>query len=204
MKRIHLLAVICATAAIAACSNESAPLKWTEDVRLPDGRVVTLTRYQEFKGWRNLGETPSVSDYWFEFKNPATGQVVKWKSDRDLTTLALIMNEKVPELLVMPNFGGFDRKGCPNPPYLLYRYEELRWIQVPVDQISIKRLRVNMTFDPDAERQHIKAANYRLTVDQTGNSEHDQRPFIINFALMTQQTFKAENCGRTLDWLIEK
>ena len=33
---------------LAACGNGG--LKWTEDVLLPDGRTVTLTRYQEFKG----------------------------------------------------------------------------------------------------------------------------------------------------------
>ena len=32
-----------------ACSRGSE-LEWTEDVKLPDGRVVALKRYTEFKG----------------------------------------------------------------------------------------------------------------------------------------------------------
>jgi hypothetical protein len=89
------------TTALSACNKSNAPLKWTEDVRLPDGRVVTLTRYQEFKGPHELGDTPSESDYWFEFKHPDTGEVVRWQSDRDLETLALMMDGKVPVLLLI-------------------------------------------------------------------------------------------------------
>lgn len=206
MKRRQLWLVISAMAIAVAsgCSARTPPLKWTEDVRLPDGRAVTLTRYQEFKGPHELGDTSSASDYWFEFKHPDTGQVVRWQHDRDLAALALMMDGVVPVLLVMPNFGGLDRLGCPNPPYLLYRYEGVNWRQASIDQIPIKRLRVNMTFNPKDQRKAIEGSGYHLTADQTSNSERDYRPYIINFSLMTQQTFKTENCGRTLDWLIEK
>jgi hypothetical protein len=165
MNRRHLWLAMGAMAIAVAtgCSAKDTPLKWIEDVRLPDGRVVTLTRYQEFKGPHELGDTPTATDYWFEFKHPDTGQIVRWQSDRDLATLAVMMDQKMPVLLAMPNFGGLDRLGCPNPPYLLYRYEAGAWRQVPIDQIPIKRLRVNMTFNPKEQRVLIRSSNYRLT-----------------------------------------
>jgi hypothetical protein len=126
----HLLLATAARRAIlfgclvlCACIDRDTSLKWTEDVRLPDGRIVTLTRYQEFKGPHELGETPSASDYWFEFKHPDTGEVVRWQSDRDLATLALMMDGGAPVLLTRPHFGSsMIRYRCPNPPYLLYQF----------------------------------------------------------------------------------
>jgi len=188
---------------LIACGNASSPLKWTEDVRLPDGRILTLTRYQEFKGPHELGDTPSESDYWFEFKHPATGQIVRWQWDRTLETLALMMDGDVPILLVAPNFNGAGQHNCPNPPYLLYRFEG-GWREEPVNQIPVKRFRVNMTFSPNYSRKLIESSHYHLTADQTGNSMHNYRPFIINFSLMKEQTFGIQNCGRNPDWLTEK
>lgn len=205
MKYRQLWLVISAIAIAVAtgCSAQTPPLKWTEDVRLPDGRVVTLTRYQEFKGPHELGETPTESDYWFEFKHPDTGQIVRWQSDRDLATLALMMDGAAPVLLVTPHFGdSMLRYKCPNPPYLLYRFEG-NWKPVPIDRIPVKRLRVNMTESPKYQKA-IKESGFHLTADQTSNSEHNYRPYIIDFSMMTQQTFKTENCGRTLDLLIGK
>lgn len=50
---------------LAACGDNS--LNWTENVLLPDGRTVTLTRHQEFKGPHEPGQPPTTSAYWFEF-----------------------------------------------------------------------------------------------------------------------------------------
>lgn len=189
---------------LSACSDPNTSLKWVEDVRLPDGRIVTLTRYQEFKGPHELGQPPTESDYWFEFKHPDTGQMIRWESDRDLRTLALMMDGGVPLLLTRPAFGiSMRRYKCPNPPYLLFRFEDV-WKQVPIGQIPVKRLRVNMTFGPSDSRKTIESSRYRLTADQTSNSEDNYRPYIINFSLMTGQDFDYANCDRARNYLIEK
>jgi len=200
----QLLSALFLLVALAACSNPNAPLKWTEDVRLPDGRIVTLTRYQEFKGPHELGDTPSESDYWFEFKHPDTGEVIRWQSNRDLAqTNALMVVDKTPFLLVTPSFGGYDRYQCPNPPYLLFRYEG-SWKQIAVDHIPVKRFRVNMTFGASDSRKLIESSGNHLTADQTSNSMHNYVPYIINFSLMKKQIFDIQNCARNINWLIDK
>ena len=199
---------ICITALLAGlhaggCSRDDR-LQWTEDVRMPDGRVVTLTRYQEFKGPHELGDTPSASDYWFEFKHPDTGKTVRWESDRDLATLALMMDGTVPVLLARPHFGSsMQRFNCPNPPYLLFRFEHGAWVAAPVAEIPVKRLRANMTSNPDDERKHIVASRHRLSADDTSLTFMDNRRFIVNFALMKEQTFGRQNCGRLSNFLID-
>jgi hypothetical protein len=187
---------------LGACSDNRS-LKWSEDVLLPDGRVVTLTRYQEFKGPHELGDTPTESDYWFEFKHPDTGKIVRWESDRDLATLALMIDRQSPILLVTPNFGGAHRQNCPNPPYLLFRHDGATWTEIPIAEIPIKRLHVNMTVWAKDRRDAIRLSDEHLSVDQTQSSKHDARSYIINFGRMTKQTFGNQNCGRTTDDLAD-
>src|SRR5688572_10393325 len=132
-------------ACLTGCSDR--PLAWTEDVLLPDSRVVTLKRYQEFEGPHEIGDTPTESDYWFEFKHPDTGETVRWESDRDLDTLALMIHKGIPMLLVKPSFGSsLHRYKCPNPPYLLLEYGLHTWRDIPLQRLPVKTLRANMTF----------------------------------------------------------
>jgi hypothetical protein len=186
-------------AGLTGCSNK--PLEWTEDVLLPDGRVVTLTRYQEFEGPHEIGDTPTESDYWFEFKHPDTGEIVRWESNRDLATLALLFDGETPLLLTRPNFGGVHRRNCPNPPYLLFRYDA-GWHQVDLGTIAVRRIRVNVTASPKGRRELIRSSSNHLSVEKTQDSRHINRPYIINFDLMTKQTFGPENCGRTVNYLV--
>src|SRR5262245_41286285 len=122
---------------LAACDTS---LKWTEDVKLPDGRIVTLTRYQEFRGPTELGQPPTESDYWLEFNNPDNGERVRWNGHRDLDTVALFIDEAMPLLLMTPGLGGAHRTYlCPDPLYLLYRYADGEWKQIPLVTLRGRR-----------------------------------------------------------------
>lgn len=179
-------------------------LKWTEDVRLPDGRVVQLTRYQEFNGPHEIGDTPNQSDYWLEFKNPETGEVVKWEQKAPgLSTMALMLDGKSPLLLTSPSFGGsYDKFNRPNPPYLLYKYDGA-WRQIDVSKIPLKRFRVNMTFAPKDQRKLIVDSGNKLSAAVTSASEHMGRPYWIKFNRMDRQTFGKDSHGREIDWLVD-
>ena len=188
--------------AVSGCGERIPPLKWTEDVKLPDGRVTTLTRYQEFRGTHELGAPPTESNSWFEFKNPETSATVRWQGTRELSTVALMMDGPTPLLLTMPNFSGPEKFGCPNPPYLLFRFSGTTWQQVIPFAAPISILRVNMTFHPHDQRLNIVAAGYHLSAQQTSSYSYDRMPFLINLEGMTKQTFSQQNCGQIADMLI--
>jgi hypothetical protein len=192
------------TSVVACKPSDSDPLKWTEDVKLPDGRIVTLTRYQEFQGAHEIGDTPNQSDYWLEFKNPATGEIVKWEQKGSrLSTLALMMDGETPTLLVTPDFGNSSREfNNPNPPYLIYRYEG-SWVKAELSSIPTKQIRVNMTFSPKESRKLIIESSGKLSASATSASEFMGRPYLINFAKMKRQTFGKESHGRKIEWLVE-
>jgi hypothetical protein len=192
-------------AAVGACKpGDSDALKWTEDVKLPDGRIVTLTRYQEFKGPHEIGDTPNQSDYWLEFKNPTTGELVRWEQKGPgLSTMALMMDGNFPVLLASPRFGSSrDDFNRPNPPYLLYKYDG-SWRQINVHEIPFKRIRVNMTFAPKDKRALIIDSGNKLSVIVTSESEHMGRPYWINFSRMKRQTFGKESLGQEIEWLVD-
>lgn len=95
------------------------------------------------------------------------------------------------------------RYRCPNPPYLLFRHEAGGWKQVAVGLVPVKRLQVNMTFSPSAQRALIRDSDHRLGVGTTQASRSNGRPYVINFALMTEQTFTTKNCDSESDDLID-
>jgi hypothetical protein len=197
---------------LSAC-GKSSQLEWTEDVKLPDGRVITLSRWVEFKGGSSHpGEASTESRQRFEFKLPDSGEVVKWQSDMEhglLKTVAVWIEGGRPLLLTEPAYGGDSIKfSCPNPPYLLYEYASGQWRTKPLSKIQIKRIRANLTMHPLERRVEIEQNRRHLSIAETSDSHiylegvHPV-PYIIGFEGMPEQTFvKYENCDRPFNYLI--
>lgn len=181
-------------------------MKWSEDVRLPDGRTVKLKRWAEFKGGSgHPGEPATESLQRLEFKHPDTGETVRWENateDGRLFTLALWLDNGTPQLLTEPAYGGDLRRfNCPNPPYLLYEYAGGRWLNKPLARVSLKRVRSNLTASPLNSRQLITQSHNYLNVGQTSNSHtflegRREVPYVLSFEEMPAQTFKLEDCSR--------
>lgn len=200
--RSALSCALLAFAATTAACSDNADLDWREDVRLPDGRIITLTRHQEFRGAYTLGDTPSESDYWFEFTHPTSGQKIRWQSDRYLSTVALMMGNDEPFLLLTPNFSGDFKYDCPDPAYLLFHYRRNgQWIRVPLEAVPVKRLKANMTTGPKTYRDQIRRQGLKLSAEDTERTVGAFRGQYIDFGLMKQQTFERASCGRAPNYL---
>jgi hypothetical protein len=202
MIKSGLIAIISALLlAVAGCAERS--LKWQEDVLLPDGRIVALTRYQEFKGPYEIGDTPTESDYWFEFKHPDTGETVRWAYGRHLGTVALLVHDKIPYLLLAPRFGDSLREfNCPDPSYILFAYENQHWLRRDLKAMPVPRLRSNMTYNARDQRQQIEAHARHLPVEVTRASKYQYRPWLMDFATAPAQTFGTDNCYRKASKLL--
>ena len=195
--------LIAAVLPIAACTGSS--LKWTEDVLLPDGRTVTLTRYQEFKGPSEPFTPPTESFYWFEFKNPDTGQKVRWENDRELVTIALGMDGPVPTLLTAPNFGGRFSYHCPDPPYLSFRYVDGQWMRTPLTELQRKVITPNMTsLSVSKVRPFLEANHHHLSAADV--AAHGLSIFtgkVIDLSSLKEQTFGDNaRCYPPFNWML--
>lgn len=195
---------------LTACGN-STEMAWTEDVKLPDGRVLTLTRWVEFKGPHAMGDTATESKQRLEFKHPETGEIVKWENAKEpgiLTTVALWLDSGRPILLGTPAYGDDSFKyNCPNPPYLLYEYVAGQWRTKPLVQVPINIIRANLTTHSKMMRDEIETNNRHLTAAQTSDSYTYREgvhkiPYVIKFEGMPMQTFETRNCDRKLNKLL--
>ena len=197
---------VCLCALLSACSGNGDSLKWTEDVLLPDGRVVTLTRYQEFKGPHEFGREPTESDYWLEFRNPDTGEIIRWQYGRDLGTVALLIDKSAPLLLVKPRWGSSRRDfDCPDPPYFLYRYENSTWKRIDLKELPIKRIKSNVTYAVSDRQADIARGKYRLSVQHTQSAfVLNMQPWVMDFSNMREQTFGHMNCAKQSNYLLVK
>ena len=194
MQRRHILLGLAGLPLISSCEylHNRSDLDWTEDVLLPDGRVVTLKRHQEFRGPHQIGKQPSASAYWFAFINPDTGENIRWESKLAISTLVLMIHKKIPYLLTSPTFGSvYQIFNYPNPPYILYMHINNEWKIIELENIPFKLVRVNMSYNLNDRRKNIEQSNYHLNKDQTYNSFYmGSLKYIINFNKMTKpQTF---------------
>lgn len=193
---VTLIAAFC-----GACSNKPH-LSWTEDVLLPDGRVLTLKRYQEFLGPHGLGEPPTESDYWFEFSHPDTGDKIRWQSERTLMPVALIIEGITAELLVRTAFNGLELHKCPDPPYFFYRYADRKWSKVALASIRGRVFTPNLTMIATDAKSAIIASNYHLTTEQTAKTvAAPARGKKISFEGFKEQTF-GTRCNSPFNWML--
>ena len=209
MQRRHILLGLAGLPLISSCEylHNRSDLDWTEDVLLPDGRVVTLKRHQEFRGPHQIGEPPSASAYWFEFTNSDTGQKVRWENKTGVSTLVLIISNKVPYLLLTPDFGAnMYYYNYPNPDYILYKFNGIYWEYINIEKIPFKKIRVNMSFNFNGMRKEIERSNYHLKKEQTYNSFYQgSLKYIIDFNKMVEpQTFGKAGRNRGMVTLLNQ
>lgn len=169
----------------------ASPLRWTEDVRLPDGRIITLTRYQEFKGPHELGQPPGASNYWLEFHHPDTGNSIRWEQSSPpyLIPIALITKGKSSFMLTMPGVGmAWEAYKCPNPIYLLFKQDNGQgWSKVDLSELPDKNVIINLTYTPEEKRNEIEKSHQHLSVNQTINQTNGGRRFELNFSDIKQE-----------------
>lgn len=168
-----------------ACFKDPT-LRWTEDVVLPDARVVTLKRQQHFD------EGGYVAAHSFEFQHPATRELVRWNTDGFFRLVALFLVQDVPHILVKPTFGRQqEQAGCPEPLMFIYRYEASAWVQVPYAQSPVRVVRNNVTMDPKADRKLIEANGFKVPAGSihTRYAKVREHAYGINLDRYPAQTF---------------
>lgn len=172
--------------ALSACGKDRT-LRWTEDVVLPDSRVVTLKREQYFD------EGGFVSAHSFDFQHPVTRDLVRWSTDGFFRLVALFLVKDVPHILVKPTFGKqHEQAGCPDPLIFIYRYEAPAWVQVPYAQSPVRVIRNNVTLDPKLDRKLIESSGFKVSAGAINTIFERVREqyYGINLDRFPTQTFK--------------
>lgn len=165
---------------LTACANKDNPLVWTEEIVMPDQRVITLKRVQYFD------DEDHVAAHSFEFEHPVTKQLIKWQSDPFVafSLVAVFLVKEELYILVKPTFGrDLERAGCPYPSMFIYRWDGAQWQQVPYKDSPLPEIRNNVTGDPKLHREHIKNSNYRIPANGVIPLTHPEDKFTVGITL---------------------
>lgn len=189
---------------LAGCGDR---LKWTEQVRLADGQIIKLERYQEFDGPATYPfGPPTESASGFEFRMPVTGDKVRWRDKGELATVALIIDDGIPTLLTTPRTGiSLLRFRCPSPPYLAFQYRDKKWVRVALRELPHKKLRPNLSsWNIRALTPAIEANDHFLSVSvvEAGVSVPFNGQVVDLTGLDRQEFGNLNQCDRPFNYML--
>ncbi len=123
----------------AACGFLDESNRWTEDVRLDDGSVITIERHVRFatsNSW--AGDVPAAHDRRATLRfTEALSDLPEW--DVPLTPMVLYQDAMTKEWVIVARTNSCEvwiARGKPFPPYWEYRLSGRQWRRVPVSEAS--------------------------------------------------------------------
>jgi hypothetical protein len=124
---------------IGACGFLDETNRWTEDVQLDDGSVITIKRYVRFatsNSW--AGDVPAAHDRRATLRfTEALSDLPEW--DVPLTPMVLYQDSPTKEWVIVARTNSCEvwiARGRPFPPYWEYRLTGGQWRRVPLSETS--------------------------------------------------------------------
>ena len=139
-----LLAAI-AACIVAACGKPAQDLAWKQEVPLQDGRMLMVDRVSKVTGKR-FPEGGQYDIYQsLRFTHPDTNERIAWAPPEHTGPVMLDVDGPnayyVVEAITVDDY---NRIGCPNPPYRVYRYADKQWKQIPIDDMPARFVERNV------------------------------------------------------------
>lgn len=136
LKRMTVWLVLASLPMLGGCGGNVG--SWQEEVKLSDGRVITVTQKRRYEGvytGQNFGDLPR--EFWLTFKLPEFGdQEITWHENLDPHVLNVYRGKLY--LVGIPfTEREFRQYGSPRPSYLGYRYEAGQWQRIPFNEIPV-------------------------------------------------------------------
>lgn len=128
---------------MSACSESKS---WKEEALQHDGSIVIVERTVEFGGRRELGQPSPFKEETLTFTLPKAGERVVWKNPYSDDVGRANFNPMLVEVYgdtvyVLSSPDGViseSKWGCPNPPYVLFRYRNKEWKRVPLGDLPVE------------------------------------------------------------------
>jgi len=139
------VAIIAMSALVTIGCESRKKLAWRQEARLHDGRVIVVDRLSE----QRSGSFPEnvVLEYRQEisFANPNTGQRASWELPTGLGIWMLDFDGATAyTVLKTKSIADYNRWDCPNPPWVVYRYQADSWDRLPIDELPTHFRKPNM------------------------------------------------------------
>lgn len=139
-RRMTLGLVLAAVPLVGGCSDNNI-ITWTEDVKLLDGRVITVTQK------RRIDMKRMPREAWLTFKLAEFGnKEIEWHENL-LTHVLNVYQSKLYIVGLTTTDVEFRQYGNPQPPYVGFRYDNGQWVRIPFSEIPDAIYNTNMYFD---------------------------------------------------------
>lgn len=160
IKRMTLGFVLASVPLIGGCGDNT--LTWTEEVKLLDGRVITVTQKRRY-------EEGAPSEVWLTLKLPELGNhEIVWHENLE----PLVINIDAGKLYIVGvphSTGQLHQYGNPKPPYIGFQHDNDLWKRLTFNEIPIAIYDSNMWIEiaPENGSKHISLADKeRLMKDE--------------------------------------
>ena len=133
---------IVASLSLTACGKT---IDWKQEVKLHDGRMIVVERQSKL-GPTRFPENVALEDaQTLKFAHPATGERIEWVIPKGLQPVALDFDQGIPYYVLKAyTVADYNNWGCPNPPYLIFRYHTDKWQQVSFAELPAHFARRNV------------------------------------------------------------
>lgn len=131
---------------------------WQEEVLLHDGSKIVVDRMVKRGGRHEVGQKPSFTDQRLIFIMPGSSHTIMWEdhTSQDLgqanfLPMAVDISAGTPYLVVYPmGCLSYNKWGRPNPPYVVFRYQDKEWNRIPLHELPAEIATPNLIFSmPD-------------------------------------------------------
>ena len=140
--------------------RECSKTSWKEEVLLHDGSKIIVERAVSRGGRHEIGQLPPIEDQTIAFHLDKARKQVTWKSEfskefglAELMPLAIDIHKGTAYIVAVPaGCRAFNKWGRPNPPYVVFRYDDNGWKRVALVELPIELVTPNLIFSsPDEE-----------------------------------------------------
>lgn len=137
--------ILVASLALTACEWFERDLNWKQEIRLQDGRSLMVDRVSKVTGKR-FPEGGNYDIYQsLTFTHPDTNERITWAPPEHTGPVMLDVDGPNAYYVVEAiSVGDYNQIGCPNPPYLIYRYADKQWKQISINDMPARFVERNV------------------------------------------------------------
>ena len=147
-----------------ACATANA-FTWKEEALLHDGSTIIVERSVERGGRHEIGQEPPIKEQSLTFTMHNTNEKITWEDGytkdvgaANFLPMLLEAREDTAYLVVHPMGKLSHMKwGSPNPPYVIFKYQNNRWNRIALSELPSEFTRPNLIFSsPDDEAKKLR------------------------------------------------
>jgi hypothetical protein len=133
---------------------------WKEEVLLHDGSKIIVERTVERGGRHEIGQEPPIKGQSLTFNLPSTNENITWEDKftedvggANFLPMLLDVHKNTAYLVAHPMGSvSFVKWGSPNPPYVVFKYQNKRWNRITLQELPVELTIPNLIFSsPDHE-----------------------------------------------------